>query len=211
VRWDELATMVPNVPSGAVTRKTWLYESRRVWAKQPGKYAGETEGKDFAVVIGSWAPRHVDKFRLTADLAGRDGGQVISDLLQVIDRGSCPSAVASVSPLRGRTARSGSNGVDYETYLILFQCVGLAEERRYPTSLYGGGRYLPLNFARLVATGWVDIRPVVSSEKRGLASGGLSELERHVARSIPASERWRMTARGPSRAAWGRTVAELRP
>jgi hypothetical protein len=211
VRWDELAEKVPHVPRRAAIRKTWLYEGRRVWAKQPGEYADETNGGDFAVVLGSWPPRHVDKFRLTAGFARPGGAQVIADLLQVIDGGSCPSAVASVSTLRSCTARSGGHEVDYETYLILFQCIGLAEERRYPTSRYGGGRYLPLNFARLVAAGWVDIPPVVVREKRGLASGGLSDLERQLVSRIPASERWRMTARGRSTAAWGRTTAELRP
>jgi hypothetical protein len=211
VRWDELAAVVPHVPSGAKTRKTWLYEHRRVWANQPGKYADETNGGDFAVVIGSWPPRHVDKFRLTADLAGRAGDQVIDDLLQVIDGGSCPSGVAAASPLRSCTARSGGNEVDYETFLILFQCIGMAEHRRYPTSRFGGGRYLPLNFARLVASGWVDIPPVVAREKRGLASGGLSELERQLVSRIPATEQWRMTSRGRSTEAWGRTIAELRP
>jgi hypothetical protein len=212
VRWEELADEVPFVPEGAEGRSTVLYPHLGVSAQQPGKYRTRPPGGDFAVAVGGWRPRHVDKFELTAGFTrARDDRrrELVRDLYRVIHRLRCPEAVAAASPLRDATAEGAGRRLGYATYLALFQCIGLAEERRYPTREFGGGRYLPLNFARLVAEGWVDPGSVAAHEKAGLGGGGLSSLERQVASVVPADQRWRLTSRGPRTDAWARTVREL--
>jgi hypothetical protein len=213
VRWEELADEVPFVPERAERRSTVLYPQLGVEAQQPGKYRTRPPGGDFAVAVGGWRPRHVDKLELTADLArAREdrGRELVRDLYRVIHLCRCPEAVGAASLLRDATATAAGRRLGYVTYLALFQCIGLAEERRYRTREFGGGRYLPLNFARLVAEGWADAASVATHEQAGLSGGGLSALERQVAAVVPPDQRWRLTFRGPRTEVWSRSARELR-
>ena len=203
MRWVELERSIPYLMTGPV-RTLPVYPSLGIAVSQPGKYADVTDGGDFRVTCRGIAPKHSDKFELAQRFvaAGADPKDLWVDLRTVMD-GASPCDLRCRQRPSLQVSISNAGTITWRQTLAIFQLIGLAEDRRYGTASRGGGRYLPLNFTRLILGELVTAPEAAEVEKDGLR--GLSKLELRVASMLRPEQRRRYTSDGFVLERWGRS------
>ena len=202
MRWIELERFIPYLSHGP-ERNLPVYPELEISVSQPGKYAAETGGGDFRVAYRGIAPKHSDKFELAQKfiLAGATPRNLWIDLRKVMD-GASPCDLPYRERPELEVRMSNAAKISWRQTLAVFQVIGLAEDRRYRTAARGGGRYLPLNFTRLILGQLITPTEAAEVEKSGLQ--GLSQLERRVAARLPDHQRRRYTSDGFNYELWGK-------
>jgi hypothetical protein len=205
MQFRDIDALIPWVKPGEPARMTPLYPQWDLTAHQPGRHAADTDppGGDFRVDMGPWAPTHTEKFTLIEALAAQVPAplDLARELFLVIHSEADPDRVGGTLAGPVPDSWTPAGYLPWTGILALFQCIAVAEDRRYPRRHVGGGRYLPFNFARLVAIGACSAEDVGRVVRTG--TRGLRDLEIAATGVLTVDERWRLTNHGVDGELWG--------